>query len=107
MKMQTEINAGVITPTFDKGKRIVRPADMSHKDFMFMQKAEWDSFTRIVIGRWKYDYHTTKEIEWWCNENMYGRWFHSEGHEVYYFEHENSALYFKLKWYSDLTDKKS
>lgn len=84
------------------GIRLIRPADMSHKDFMLMQKAEWSDFYRIRIGRWKNDYHKTKEIEWWCNEQVKGRWFHSEGYEVYYFEDENSAIHFKLRWFSEI-----
>jgi hypothetical protein len=84
--------------------RLVRPPDVSHKDFMFAQKAEWPDFWRIVLGKWTVEnkYHQVKEIEWWCNENIKGRWFHSDDYEVYYFEDRNSAIYFKLKWFSQL-----
>jgi hypothetical protein len=88
----------------ESNKSLVRPPEMAHKDFMLMQKGEWTGFHRIVLGRWKKTYHLMKEIEWWCNANVKDRWFHSEGNEVYYFEDENSALYFKLKWFSDITN---
>lgn len=80
----------------------MRPTDMKHRDFMLMQKSEWTEFHRVKLGSWKSDYIKTKEIEWWCNENCKGRWFHSDGYEVYYFEDNNSAIYFKLKWFSEI-----
>lgn len=92
------------------GTLLKRPADTKHKDFMLMQKSEWTEFHRVKLGAckwlWKWETYTkTKEIEQWCNENCKGRWFHSDGYEVYYFEDRNSAIYFKLKWFSELTDK--
>jgi hypothetical protein len=96
-----EIEFGTIEQS-SEGQRLVRPHDMAHKDFMLMQKHEWPEFHRIVIGRWTYNYHKQKEIEWWCNENACGRWFHSEGHEVYYFESRNAAIHFKLRWFSEI-----
>lgn len=92
-----------ITPG-QTSNRLLRPADMSHKDFMLMQKAEWPEFHRVILGRWSGNYHKTKEIEWWAKDNVVGRWFHSERHEVYYFEDENSAIHFKLRWFSELVE---
>ncbi len=83
-------------------RKLMRPEDMSHRDFMLMQKAEWEDFHRVKIGRWPHNYHKAKEIEWWCNENVVRRWFHSDGYEVYYFENANSAMLFKLRWFSEL-----
>ena len=90
-------------PKLGKATRLIRPADIAHKDFMLMQKAEWSGFHRIRIGPWKPVYTKAKEVEWWCNENTYGRWFHSEANEVYYFEDENSAIHFKLRWFSEIS----
>ena len=87
------------------GDLIHRPLDMNHKDFMLMQKTRWPHFTRVVIGLHKREHRQEKEIEWWCNENLKGRWFHSEAHEVYYFEDENSGLHFKLMWFEVLKNK--
>jgi hypothetical protein len=100
--MTTEIKEGLITKPMNEAKRMMRPSDMSHKDFMFMQKSEWSDFHRIVLGRWGNTYFMTKEIEWWCNEMIKGRWFHSEANEVYYFEDLNSAIHFKLRWFSEI-----
>ena len=83
------------------GKKLCRPNDVSHKDFLFAQKSEWPEFHRVILGQWKPSYHTQKEIEWWCNENIKGRWFHSEANEVYYFEDEKSSILFKLRWFSE------
>ena len=92
-----------VTPdAYQDNKKLIRPPEMNHKDFMLMQKAEWPEFHRIIFGRWTNDYHKRKEIEWWCNANVKGRWFHSDNFEVYYFEDQNSAIYFKLKWFSEI-----
>lgn len=96
------IESVIVEPEREPNKRLIRPADSTHKDFMLMQKAEWNEFHRVIIGRWKGDYRKQKEIEWWCNQSIHGRWFHSEGREVYYFEEFNSAILFKLRWYSEL-----
>jgi hypothetical protein len=99
----TRIEEGFIASTNeDRNIQLMRPADLSHKDFMLMQKHEWKEFHRIILGLWKYDYRKQKEIEWWCNENVKGRWFHSERCEVYYFEDRNTAIHFKLRWFSEI-----
>ena len=90
------------TANEQENRRLIRPPEMNHKDFMFMQKSEWTSFHRVIFGRWISDYHKRKEIEWWCNVNVKGRWFHSDNNEVYYFEDENSAIFFKLRWFSEI-----
>lgn len=86
----------------EPNKRLICPPDTTHKDFMLMQKTEWNEFHRVIIGRHTRDYRKEREIEWWCNQNIRCRWFNSEGREVFYFEDFNSAVYFKLRWYSEL-----
>jgi len=97
-----QVSEALIEAPLVPGRKLMRPPEMSHKDFMLMQKAEWPEFHRIVIGRWPSDYHKRKEIEWWCNANIHGRWFHSDNNEVYYFETEMGAIHFKLRWFSEI-----
>lgn len=86
-------------------KRLLRHIDISHKDFMFAQKAEWKEFHRIPMNEYiARQYKKQKEIEWWCNEHLTGRWFHSDGFEMYYFDNEDSAVMFKLKYHDDTTN---
>ena len=88
-------------PRESTGTKLCRPHDVSHRDFMFAQRADWPEFHRVVLGQWRPSYHKQKEIEWWCTENIKGRWFHSEANEVYYFEDRNSSVHFKLRWFSE------
>jgi hypothetical protein len=101
------IETVIIDPRIEPAVQVKRPMDMTHKDFMLMQKTEWNEFHRVIIGKWNRDYHKEKEIEWWCDKNIRNRWFHSEGFEVFYFEDFNSAVYFKLRWYSELIELKN
>ena len=79
------------------GERVVRPNNIGHKKFMLSLKKEvWPSFHRIVIG---IENKNAYAIAKWCKENVTGRWYTSDGNEVYYFEDSHSAIHFKLRWH--------
>jgi len=103
--MSTSITIGTIEQPMVPGRKLMRPNELPHKDFMLMQKSDWPEFHRVILGKWENVYHTTKEIEWWCNSNIHGRWFHSDSNEVYYFEDQNSAIHFKLRWFSEIAQQ--
>lgn len=71
------------------------PEGVRHRDFLLHDlRRRWPKLFRVVVGK---ERGSDPEITRWCAEQP-GRWYASPGREVYYFDNEKTALFFKMRW---------
>lgn len=73
-----------------------RPRDMKHCVFVRkVLKKNWPELHSVRLGKRPDLNHMT--IAWWCAEQP-GRFYRSDGCEVYFFDNLVTAVHFKMRW---------
>lgn len=69
---------------------------MRHRPFVkFVLKKRWGKIHKVFIGKDKAKY--SKPIREWC-EAQDCRWYRADGYETYYFDKEDIAFHFMIRW---------
>ena len=82
---------------------VSRPSGVRHKDFLRTLKRSWPELHRVKLDRNQIGWRMSK----WCCEYAETtgddtiRAYHSDGHEVWYFNDLAFATYFTLRWVTD------
>lgn len=82
---------------------VTRPSGVRHKDFVRTLRRSWPEFHRVKLDRNRIGGRMAR----WCRDYVETSGdttilaYHSDGHEVWYFNDLTFATYFTLRWVTD------
>lgn len=75
--------------------KVIRPPNVSHYLFMRNElKERWGKLHYRRLGK----IENSKELIEWCEASTMNEFYHSIGHEVFYFQNELDLATFILRW---------